>query len=231
MGRPPAGPGVPHGRRRCHDGAPADPPVSRTPPGLGGEDAATLAFTRARTRALPGGSRGGPSGPARCSKHRRCDSECVSDAGQRAKCLIQTQQVRSFRLLIKPQHVGATARPCAGARRGAGHGLPRWQHRAGSPEGGRCRKRGAAAQRDDREALGRSRGGYGTRACVIADGKGRAIALRLAPGHAHELSYAIPLLAQLPGVPRWVGRPRLLQSSLLRPPPEHRCAPCGPDQA
>src|SRR3954452_2281277 len=32
------------------------------------------------------------------------------------------------------------------------------------------------AERDKREALGRSRGGYGTKACVIADGLGRAVA-------------------------------------------------------
>ena len=37
-----------------------------------------------------------------------------------------------------------------------------------------------------REALGRSRGGYGTKACVIADGRGRAVAFALAPGQAHE---------------------------------------------
>ena len=39
---------------------------------------------------------------------------------------------------------------------------------------------------------------------MIADGAGRAVALRLAPGQAHELSQAIPLLASLPGVPKWV---------------------------
>src|SRR4051794_26366468 len=49
-------------------------------------------------------------------------------------------------------------------------------------------KRGAdSEQRDRREALGRSRGGYGTKACVIADGRGRAVAFALAPGQAHEL--------------------------------------------
>src|ERR671916_430368 len=55
----------------------------------------------------------------------------------------------------------------------------------------------------DREALGRSRGGYGTKACVIADASGHAIAFRIAPGQAHELPHAIPLLEQLPGVPMW----------------------------
>jgi hypothetical protein len=39
---------------------------------------------------------------------------------------------------------------------------------------------------------------------VIADGLGRAIAFRLAPGQAHELPDAIPLLDTLPGVPSWV---------------------------
>ena len=39
---------------------------------------------------------------------------------------------------------------------------------------------------------------------MIADGAGRAIAFRIAPGQAHELPQAIPLLDQLPGVPKWV---------------------------
>ncbi|TXN29095.1 IS5 family transposase, partial [Methylobacterium sp. WL93] len=55
-----------------------------------------------------------------------------------------------------------------------------------------------------REALGRSRGGDSSKACVIADGQGRAIAFRLAPGQAHELPHAVPLLDQLTGVPKWV---------------------------
>src|SRR3954468_23587150 len=41
---------------------------------------------------------------------------------------------------------------------------------------GAARKGGSQAERDQREALGRSRGGYGTKACVIADGLGRAVA-------------------------------------------------------
>jgi transposase len=41
---------------------------------------------------------------------------------------------------------------------------------------------------------------------VIADSQGRAIAFRIAPGQAHELPEAIPLLDSLPGVPTWVWR-------------------------
>ena len=36
------------------------------------------------------------------------------------------------------------------------------------------------------------------------DGAGRATAFRIAPGQAHELPQAVPLLERLPGVPRWV---------------------------
>jgi len=55
-----------------------------------------------------------------------------------------------------------------------------------------------------REALGRSRGGYGTKACVITDGTGRAISFALAPGQAHELPLAQDLVDCLPDVPGWV---------------------------
>ena len=39
---------------------------------------------------------------------------------------------------------------------------------------------------------------------MIADGAGRAVAFRLAPGQAHELPHAVALLNRLPGVPKWV---------------------------
>ena len=39
---------------------------------------------------------------------------------------------------------------------------------------------------------------------MIADGSGRAVAFALAPGQAHELPLAQPLLEGLPGVPLWV---------------------------
>src|SRR5215218_10985846 len=76
----------------------------------------------------------------------------------------------------------------------------RHQHPRRSESGRGRSKGGAPAERDTREALGRSRGGYGTKACVIADGLGRAVAFILAPGQAHELPHAVPLLACLPGV-------------------------------
>ena len=92
-----------------------------------------------------------------------------------------------------------------------------------------------------REALGRSRGGYGTKACVIADASGQAMAVRIAPGQAHELPHAIPLLNRLPGVPKWVVGDRGLTSCAFRehiwgigarpaiPPQRHEAPVAGPD--
>ena len=51
---------------------------------------------------------------------------------------------------------------------------------------------------------------------MIADGSGRAVAFTLAPGQAHELPTAIPLLDALPGVPLWVVADRGYSSHTFR---------------
>ena len=51
---------------------------------------------------------------------------------------------------------------------------------------------------------------------MVADGSGRAVAFRLAPGQAHELPHAVPLLGRLPGVPRWVVADRGYASHAFR---------------
>src|SRR3712207_3337150 len=59
---------------------------------------------------------------------------------------------------------GTPARPRAAARRRARDGIPRRHHRPCAPESGGGEKGGCGSQgRDEREALGRSRGGYGTK--------------------------------------------------------------------
>ena len=62
---------------------------------------------------------------------------------------------------------------------------------------------------------------------MIADSAGRAIAFSLAPGQAHELPYAVPLLATLPGVPLWVVGDRGYSSHAFRTAGESASAALG----
>src|SRR5512145_134080 len=82
---------------------------------------------------------------------------------------------------------------------------------AGAVKGGRT-----SAQRDQDEGLGRSRGGYGTKACVLADASGRAIGFTLAPGQAHELPLAPLLLTLLVALPLWIVGDRGYASQAFR---------------
>src|SRR5512135_244168 len=115
------------------------------------------------------------------------------------------------------RRLGTASRTGPGAWRRAGHGLSGRDRDPGAAQGGGCvEKRGSGAQRDVREALGRSRGGYGTKACVIADGDGRALAFALVPGQAHELPLASDLLNGLPDIPGWVVGDRGYASHAFR---------------
>ncbi len=53
-------------------------------------------------------------------------------------------------------------------------------------------------------------------ALVTADSMGRAVTFTLAPGQAHDLPHAVPLLAHLPGVPLWVVGDRGYSSHAFR---------------
>src|SRR3954453_1874122 len=113
--------------------------------------------------------------------------------------------------------LGAPARAGPAARHRAWHDLSRRHQPPGSPQGGGRTKKGVdSRQRDVREALGPSRGGYGTKACVIADGRGRTIAFALASGQAHELPLAPGLLGCLPDVPGWIVGDRGFASDAFR---------------
>jgi transposase len=120
--------------------------------------------------------------------------------------------------------VGAPAPVGAGAawpwaRHGASAALTRLdgtvirahQKAAGARKEGLTSEASAEAQ-----ALGRSRGGYGTKGHVLADAHGRAIAFALTPGQAAELPQAEGLLSFLPGTPLWTVADRGYSSHALR---------------
>jgi transposase len=75
----------------------------------------------------------------------------------------------------------------------------------------RARQKAAGAKKGRPTARGEivvkpwaaSHGGYGSKACVLADGRGRAGAFALAPGQAHEVPRAPGLLGCWPDVPGW----------------------------
>src|SRR3954465_10096793 len=102
--------------------------------------------------------------------------------------------------------LGAPARAGPAARHRAWHDLSRRHQHPGSPQGGGRTKKGVdSRQRDEREALGRSRGGYGTKACVIADERGGAIAF--APVYRELIEeVALDMLAGRCGDPERVAQ-------------------------
>ena len=59
-------------------------------------------------------------------------------------------------------------------------------------------------------------GGFGSKACVLADASGRAIGFKFAPGQARELPLAPALLALLVAIPRWILGDRGYSSHLFR---------------
>ena len=80
-----------------------------------------------------------------------------------------------------------------------------------------ARKEGrTAAESAEVQALGRSRGGYGTKGHVLADAGGRAIGFLLTPGQDAELPQAGKLLAFLPATPVWAVADRGYSSHDLR---------------
>ena len=53
------------------------------------------------------------------------------------------------------------------------------------------------------EALGRSRGGFGSKIVGVCDAAGRLVDFVLVPGQAHELAPSLLLLKRLPKTPAW----------------------------
>jgi transposase len=66
------------------------------------------------------------------------------------------------------------------------------------------------------EALGRSRGGLGTKLVGVCDAAGRLVDFLLAPGQAHELAPSLTLLRRLPDTPSWVLADRACDAAAFR---------------
>ena len=66
------------------------------------------------------------------------------------------------------------------------------------------------------EALGRSRGGLGTKLVGVCDAGGRLLDFLLAPGQAHELAPSLALLRRLPDTPSWVLADRACDAGAFR---------------
>jgi transposase len=56
---------------------------------------------------------------------------------------------------------------------------------------------------DNKQAIGRSRGGLGTKIVGVCDAAGRLVDFVLVPGQAHELAPSLQLLKRLPKAPAW----------------------------
>lgn len=72
----------------------------------------------------------------------------------------------------------------------------------------RARTRDAHRGEPADHALGRSRGGFGTKLHLVTDGTGLPLAIALSAGQAHESQYAAPLLARVRIHRATPGRPR-----------------------
>ncbi|MHC5053588.1 MAG: IS5 family transposase [Planctomycetota bacterium] len=74
---------------------------------------------------------------------------------------------------------------------------------AGAKKGGLARP----PRMSEDHALGRSRGGWGTKLHIVTDGQGTPLAIRLTPGQAHE-STEFEAVLDAVRIPQPVGRPR-----------------------
>ena len=113
--------------------------------------------------------------------------------------------------LASGRHMGPDARSPAHSLgpRGANRLEPvvhRRNHDPSQPRGHWCGQKGGAAEPSD-HALGRSRGGFGTKLHLVTDGRGLPLAICATPGQRHE-STQFERLMNAVRIPQPVGRPR-----------------------
>ena len=69
------------------------------------------------------------------------------------------------------------------------------------------RKKGGPPEEPEEHALGRSRGGWGTKLHIVTDGHGTPLAIHVTPGQQHESTKFEDVLDAV-RVPQAIGRPR-----------------------
>jgi len=68
----------------------------------------------------------------------------------------------------------------------------------------------------DTQALGRPRGGFGSKIIGVCDSAGRLVDFVLTPGQAHELAPSLRLLKRLPKAPAWALADRACDATAFR---------------
>lgn len=81
------------------------------------------------------------------------------------------------------------------------------------PPGHRGKKANPPKDEPEHHALGRSRGGFGTKINGIADRQGNALNVQVSPGQQADITEAQPLIAST-RIPKPRGRPRLRPNCL-----------------
>ena len=143
-------------------------------------DRAALAKGRSWRRA--------PRRPARYQRHCACVEERLPLVRLSRSLRTSHDGIQSLRALGASRRLGkSVSRPCW-SRSLDGHSNDRL-HAYQSASLGRRRKRG-----EQKQAVGRSRGGRNTKIHALADAKGRLIALLLTGGEAHDCPVAEELI-------------------------------------
>lgn len=123
----------------------------------------------------------------------------------------------TFHSLGEARCVGGALRAGEGPGSSLGHGLSRRHEHPGTAQGGRSRQKGGFRKsRRNCQALCRPCGCFGSKVCVAADGRGKALSFTLTPWQTHELPSAMALMDALPAAPRYAACDREYASNRLR---------------
>jgi transposase len=143
-------------------------------------DRAALADGRARRRAR--------GRPPRHQRHSARVEERLPLVRLSRSLRTADDDIQSLRALGAPRHLGKSVSSACGSRAFNRHSDDRLHPHQGAPLGKR-RKRG-----EQKQAVGRSRGGRNTKIHALADAKGRLIAILLTGGEAHDCPVAEQLI-------------------------------------